>query len=96
MTYNDINFDLAKVIIYLEFLPENVYQELEQLLSEIKETKTKKDISISKEKLDSYDIEKYPEANSKLIIFGDCSKWTDDYRRIIRIVRKHTACVIIE
>lgn len=95
MTYNDINFDLAKVIIYLEHLPIEIKNELFNLLEIIKK-ENKEEISISNEKLNAFDTEKFPEAENKLILIGDCSKWTEDFRQIIRIVRKHTLCVLIE
>ena len=95
MTYNDINFDLARVIIYLEHLPIEIKNELFNLLEIIKK-EDKKEINISQEELNACDIEKFPDAENKLILFGDCSKWTEDFRKIIRIVRKHTLCVLIE
>ena len=95
MTYNDINFDLAKVIIYIEHLPVEIKEDLFSLIDTIK-NENKEEISISNEKLNSFDLEKFPEAENKLILTGDCSEWTEDFRKIIRIVRKHTLCVLIE
>lgn len=93
----NINFDLSTVIIYLEYLPEKIFIELKDILNEISALKDKNSvIDIKKEDLTSEDISKYPEAQSKLVIFGNCSDWTEQYRKIIRAVRKHTVCVIIE
>lgn len=82
----------SEVLIYTEDLPNNVENEV---LNYIEHENSKKPFTITEQKINIIEKEKFPDATTKFSIIGDCANWTDEFRNIIKLLRMYTICVLI-
>lgn len=84
------NLYKSEVLIYTEDLPQNINASILQYMS-----KEEKDFRIVREQVDVSEKDKFPDAKLKFSIIGDCVNWSEEFRQIIRLLRKYTISVLI-
>lgn len=88
------NIYQSEVLIFTEELPENINATISEYFSE-KDLNKKSNFSISKKEILLEEKDKFPEAAQKFSIIGDCAHWSEEFRHIIRLLRRYTISVLI-